>query len=297
MNATVSQPLSASEFAALLPTSPTVLTAWSAFSIHVIDRQESLHMEVAFADHLLTWQFSGACRLRREAGGRSVEGWSGPGTVNLVPAHFRATWDVSGASRNVDLHIPGAFLSRIIAQDWDVEPRNVEIVPQFLARDPVIESVLASLKLEVQNGSPSGQLYAESASEFLAHHIIHVHSSLSALPPPSSGGLTGRRLKIVLDYIQDSLAEPIALRQLAELARVSPRHFERAFRQAVGTPPHAYVMEKRVAAARHLLLSEPTLTIESIAARVGFSSSSHLASAFRRQTGYSPAAFRRTHSH
>jgi methylphosphotriester-DNA--protein-cysteine methyltransferase len=50
----------------------------------------------------------------------------------------------------------------------------------------------------------------------------------------------------VVDYIEENLGQPIALRRLAALAGVSARHFERAFRQAVGLPHHAYVLEKRV---------------------------------------------------
>jgi AraC family transcriptional regulator len=99
-----------------------------------------------------------------------------------------------------------------------------------------------------------------------------------------------------LDYIEENLAQPIALRQLGELAGISTRHFERAFRQATGVPPHAYVVRKRVARAQNLLLGEPGLTIDEIAVRAGFSSSSHLSSTFRRQTGYSPTAFRRLQS-
>src|SRR4029077_20937760 len=120
--------------------------------------------------------------------------------------------------------------SRVIVHDWDVEPRNVEIVWRFLVPDPLVEGVLTNLAFEARNGSPSGQLYAESACEFLAHHVIHKYSSLSPRPPRSQGGLAGPRLKVVLEYIHDTLAQPIALRRLAELAPVSPRHFERAFR-------------------------------------------------------------------
>jgi AraC family transcriptional regulator len=98
-----------------------------------------------------------------------------------------------------------------------------------------------------------------------------------------------------LDYIDERLAEPITLRQLAQLAGVSPRHVERAFRKTVGIPLHAYVIDRRVAVARRLL-DDPTLNVESIATQVGFSNASHLALAFRRHTGYSPAAFRRIHS-
>ena len=97
----------------------------------------------------------------------------------------------------------------------------------------------------------------------------------------------------MLDYIRDNVAQPVSLCQLAELARVTPRHFERAFRQAVGMPPYAYVIQQRVAVARHLLLTEPTLSIEEVASRTGFGSSSHLGFVFRRHTGYSPAALRR----
>jgi hypothetical protein len=52
------------------------------------------------------------------------------------------------------------------------DPRSVEIVPQFLVRDSVIEAVVTQLAVEVGNDSPSGLLYAESACEFLAHHLI-----------------------------------------------------------------------------------------------------------------------------
>jgi AraC family transcriptional regulator len=86
------------------------------------------------------------------------------------------------------------------------------------------------------------------------------------------------------------------LRQLGELAGTSIRHFERAFRQAMDVPPHAYVVRKRISRAQDLLLSEPALTIDEIAVRAGFTSSSHFSSRFRRQTGYSPTAFRRLHS-
>jgi len=228
--------------------------------------------------------------------GRPVEGWSDPGTVNLTPPNVEATWQASGPSRAIVLLIPDAFLSRVISEHWEADPRNVEIIPQFLSHDPVIQGVATHLALEAQSGSPPERLYAESACEFLAHHMIHSYSTLSAPPPRASGGLPARRLKLILDYIEENLAQPIALRQLGELAGISTRHFERAFRQAVGVPPHAYVVRKRVARAQNLLLSEPGLTIDAIAVRAGFSSSSHLSSTFRRQTGYSPMAFRRLQS-
>jgi AraC family transcriptional regulator len=287
--------VTASGFADLLNTPPNTPAAWDAFSLFVV-RATPAQATGAFADHALGLYLSGRHRIRREMAGRPVEGWSDPGTVNLTPANVDAAWQASGPSRAIVLLIPSAFLSRVISEHWETDPRNVEIIPQFLTHDPVIQGVATHLARETLSGSPLEQLYAESACEFLAHHMIHSYSTLSAPPPRASGGLQARRLKLILDYIEENLAQPIALRQLGELAGISTRHFERAFRQAIGVPPHVYVLRKRVARAQNLLLGESGLTIEEIALRAGFSSSSHLSSAFRRHTGYTPTAFRRLHS-
>ena len=85
----------------------------------------------------------------------------------------RPTWQASGPSRAIVLLIPDAFVSRVISEHWDADPRNVEIIPRFLSHDPVIQAVATRLALEAQSGSPPERLYAESACEFLAHHMIH----------------------------------------------------------------------------------------------------------------------------
>jgi AraC family transcriptional regulator len=287
--------VTASGLAEFLNAPPNVSAALNPFSLFAIGATPA-RATGAFADHALGLYLSGRHRIRREMAGRPVEGWSDPGTVNLTPAHVEATWEASGPSSAIVLLMPEAFLSRVISEHWEADPRNVEIIPQFLARDPVIQGVATRLALEAQNGVLTERPYAESACEFLAHHIIHSYSTLSAPPPRASGGLPGRRLKLILDYIEENLAQPIALHQLAGLAGTSIRHFERAFRQAVGVPPHAHILRKRVARAQDLLLGEPALSIDEIAVRAGFSSASHLSSTFRRQTGYSPAAFRRLQS-
>jgi len=231
--------------------------------------------------------------MRRRQSGRLLEGWSDPGTITLSPANAYATWEADGRSRAIVVFLQDAFMSRVILENWEVDPRSVEIVPQFLVRDPVIEAVVTQLATETRGELSSGLLYADSACEFLAHHLLQRYSTLSKVPSRPLGGLPAHRLKAVKDYIDENLGSAISLHELAGLARVGVRHFERAFRQSLGMPPHRYVLERRVSVARDLLLSCPMLRIEEIARRLGFSSSSHLSSAFARRTGCSPAAFRR----
>src|SRR6202020_1941860 len=135
--------------------------------------------------------------------------------------------------------------------------------------------ITVNLAREAADGSPRGRLYMESGCEFLAHHLIYHYSNLSRTPPRFAGGLSSRRLKLVIDYIEDMLGQPIKLRELAALAGVSARHFERSFRQSTGSSPHAYVMQRRIRMGRDLLIHQPELSIEQIRLRLGFSSSSH----------------------
>jgi AraC family transcriptional regulator len=287
--------VSASQFPALLSSPVKTSLALNPVSLFVVETP--LHASVTFADLALGIYVRGRHRIWRRSDGRSVNGWSDPGTINLTPAGFDGTWDASGSSRAITLFVPGAFLSRVIAEHWETEPRHVEILPQFLMRDAMIDALANRLAAAAGSPAPFGELYAESACEFLTHHIIHSYSSISAPPPRCAGGLPGRRLKDVVEFIHEHLGDTISLHHLAGLAGVSVRHFERAFKQAVGEPPHSYVLGRRLLAAQGLLLNQPDLSVVEISNRVGFSSSSHFASAFRRRVGVSPVEFRRLHSH
>jgi AraC family transcriptional regulator len=283
------------EFPELLRIPSEASAAWDPFFLQIVD-ETPLYARALFRDVALGVYVSGRHAIRRKIGANVVEGWSDPGTINLTPPGVEGTWEASASSRAVVVVIRPEFLARAIEEHWGSDPQSVEIMKQFLIRDPVIETITLNLAREADGGSAGGRLYAESSCEFLAHHLIYRYSSLSKAPPRSTGGLPSRRLKLVLEYIEDTLGQPIKLRELAALAGISVRHFERAFRQSTGSSPHAYVMDRRLHKARELLINQPELPIEQITLRLGFSSSGHFSSAFRRRTGFTPTSFRKTRS-
>jgi AraC family transcriptional regulator len=269
-----------------------VSAEWDPFSVYVVD-ETPLYAHAAFRDCALGIYMAGRHFIRRVIGAEVAEGWTDPGTITLTPPGIDAVWEASGSSRAAVIAVRPEFLSRAIEEHWDVDSKNVEILKQFLIHDPVIDAVTLNLAREAASRYPAGRLYAESACEFLAHHLIHHYSTLAATPPRPIGGLPGRRLKLVLEYIEDTLGQPIELHSLAAIAGVSARHFERAFRQSMGMPPYAYVLKRRLDAARDMLICRPELPIECIALQLGFCSSSHFSSVFRLRIGCSPTEFRR----
>jgi AraC family transcriptional regulator len=105
------------------------------------------------------------------------------------------------------------------------------------------------------------------------------------------GSLCGWQERVVADYIDEHLDEPISLATLAGLARLSPFHFSRAFKQSFGVPPHRYHTGRRIERAK-TLLDRPSHSVTHIAIDVGFTETSSFTKAFRKLAGVTPTQYR-----
>ncbi|MFD7878626.1 GlxA family transcriptional regulator [Streptomyces sp. NPDC059766] len=91
----------------------------------------------------------------------------------------------------------------------------------------------------------------------------------------------------------ERLDDPLALADLAAHARMSLRTFARRFHDEVGLSPGRWLIQQRVARARHLLESSD-LSVDQIAGRVGFATGASLRQHLHAAIGVSPQAYRRT---
>ncbi|SAK51386.1 GlxA family transcriptional regulator [Caballeronia ptereochthonis] len=112
------------------------------------------------------------------------------------------------------------------------------------------------------------------------------HSALLELDAKSD------RIQSALTYARRNLAQPLSVEQLAEVARLSPRQFSRAFRAETGQSPAKAVERLRLEAAR-LMLERSRHTVEQIAQQTGFSDARRMREAFTRAFGQPPQAIRR----
>jgi transcriptional regulator GlxA family with amidase domain len=99
-----------------------------------------------------------------------------------------------------------------------------------------------------------------------------------------------------ITHLESRTGEEINLEELAAIAGMSTRSLVRAFREATGVPPIAYLIQLRIHRAAALLRST-TDSITDIAFRVGFSDSNYFTRQFSRQTGISPRRYRQLHAH
>jgi AraC family transcriptional regulator len=101
------------------------------------------------------------------------------------------------------------------------------------------------------------------------------------------------KLQLVEEFVGANLGETITVEQMAEVARYSASRFWHLFRNAVGSSPCQYVIQRRLKRAMELLLNTDNSLVE-IAMECGFSDQSHLIRLFKRHTGMTPKRMRLT---
>jgi AraC-like DNA-binding protein len=93
------------------------------------------------------------------------------------------------------------------------------------------------------------------------------------------------------DYIEGHLNGHLTLTDLASVTDLSPFHFSRSFKQAVGIGPWRYVMQRRLERAK-TLMRRTNRSLALIAQDIGFADQSHFTSVFHKEIGVTPGRFR-----
>ena len=104
-----------------------------------------------------------------------------------------------------------------------------------------------------------------------------------------------RRLLRARDAMDRGYAEPLDVRAVAAVARLSEAHFIRSFRACFGETPHRYLQRRRVERAM-FLLRETDRSITDVCFDVGFTSLGTFSRTFRDIVGEPPSAYRDGHA-
>ncbi|AZD92901.1 MULTISPECIES: AraC family transcriptional regulator [Pseudomonas] len=187
--------------------------------------------------------------------------------------------------------------------------RMLYLDPQWLERElsALFEEAPADSQLSFANTLASDQRLAQATST--AFHSLHHgelrivrQSAMDQLLDQLTGHLHWRkhyhqdpRLPLVAhkarDYLHAHAQQDISLDELGAVCGVDRFRLTRAFKAAYGLPPHAYLVQLRLAKARRLLArgAQPA----EVAMALGFADQSHMGRWFVRAYGLTPAAYRK----
>ena len=166
--------------------------------------------------------------------------------------------------------------------------------------------------LFVEDGDLLTSAGAASGIDVCLHAIRCDHGSdlanrvarICVVPPFRDGGQaqyieqpvpepTGKGTAATRAWAYENLHLPLTVAELAEHADMSSRTFARRFREEVGASPGKWLTQQRLSRARQLLEASD-LSIDQIAAQVGFATAASLRQHLHAAIGVSPLTYRRT---
>jgi AraC family transcriptional regulator len=215
---------------------------------------------------------------------------SKPGDVVVIPPNLIHSCVTTTESKFIALTLKPQLLLNSVYEY--VTPDEIDIIPHFSKSDPLIYQIGFALKRALEADGAKSHLYAESMATVLSIHLLRHYSGRCYAIPDCSGGLPQHKLRHVIDFIIEHLAEDLSLSAIANEAGMSRYHFTRLFKQSTGLSPYQYVIQCRIEHAK-ILLCRGKMKISEVASLVGFADQSQFTRHFKRLLGITPKEVRK----
>jgi AraC family transcriptional regulator len=237
---------------------------------------------------------AGRSTVRRTGDGDRQQTFAQPGTTWICPigTHERDI-ELTESIECLHIYLPPALVEQRALADYGIDPIRAELAYAGGFIDPMLYQIGVALSgLFVRSIQSTDRLFVDGMRTALAACLLSNYTTDRWQPPAIAPELDPKRLKRVLGYIDAHLADEISLDRLAAEACLSPFHFSRLFRDAIGFSPHRYVTDRRVQAAQKELALDRVSLVE-IALNAGFGSQDNFIRVFRKATGLTPGQFRK----
>lgn len=100
-------------------------------------------------------------------------------------------------------------------------------------------------------------------------------------------------VKRIVDYFEDHYSERISLDSIAENMYLSPFYISKIFKSETGEAPIRHLINIRLDKAKEILESKKELSIQEVAALVGYDDAYHFSKLFKKRFGVSPSQMKK----
>ena len=259
-----------------------------------VQRERPYRQSFPAADtHLVILHLDGPVTVRRGEGRGSSAREVPAGGLFIHPARRDLTVELGGPLRTVHL-----YLSDDVLQQAADDGRPADLAEELGSSDPLLEQLVLSMDETLRRWEPTARTYVDQLGTMVAAQLVRRHGAgITGRPAGGEGdrpggGLGDRQFASVRALMEERLAEPVPLAELAAAAGLSVSQFSRQFRARTGLAPHRFLLGLRVDHACRLLRTG-SAPIAEIAVRCGFSHQEHLTRVMRAQLDTTPGAVRR----
>jgi AraC family transcriptional regulator len=242
---------------------------------------------VPVGHHHIVMHMGGPVATRRSLDGKTRQRLQLPGDFDAIPAGTAGRWRNEGDVELMLIEIDPGFVTGL--GDDNIAP--APFLPLQQLRDRQLHHLALVLMAEHQSGMPTGRLYSDSLMTALLIRFMSLRNGELLGQEKGGDRFSLSQQRRLTEFIEDNIASGLSLAELAGVVGYGVSRFKTLFKNSFGATPHVYVLTRRVEHAR-VLIETGALSLSQIALESGFSHQSHMAVAFRKTFGVSPAHLR-----
>ena len=220
-----------------------------------------------------------------------------PWDILLVRHHtiHKALVDKSVPYERIILYLDRKYFDRLMPQArlFACFDRADERAEYLLSPDDEQRAQLGEVLAGIEKSLHAADFGAQAMCDSYLVQLLVLLGRLSANTEAvlSGEGQYDEKIAAVLSYISENLTEGLSVDELAESVHISRYHFMRLFKAQTGTSVHAYVRQRRLMHAAHLI--REGMSAARAAEESGFADYSAFHRAFTSAFGVSPGRLKK----
>src|SRR6266702_657217 len=100
-------------------------------------------------------------------------------------------------TQTLHLSLSKDLLARTAQEVADYDPAHLSLVGRSGVQDPLLTQIGFTLWRELEQRSPAGKLYAQTAAQMLSVHLLRHYTSVGDVTKEPSHGLTPQQMRRV----------------------------------------------------------------------------------------------------
>jgi len=216
-----------------------------------------------------------------------------PGETIIYDVKRHPIFLLNNAFHTVHFYFPRAALSAIADDANAPRIEGLHYKPAISRADPVLRGMAEALLPLFRNPDRVNRLFMDHVMLAVGHHVATKYGGMRPTKQPIRGGLAPYQERLAKELLRENISGESPLAVVARECGLSLSQFSKAFRRAVGVPPHRWVIQQRIALAK-TLLRDGAAPLSEVALACGFSDQSHFTRYFSAWVGVSPGVWRRS---
>lgn len=213
-----------------------------------------------------------------------------PQTIFPIPPGRPFRWESDTEAARIQILIVNPEYATGVYQQLEVP--DFSFNTRLLPCDFEMNQLLEFFKREVRQERIGNCVVVRTLEQLLFIHLIRTYRDTQSGWNIRKKTIMRQNIRRVIEFMHTAYNQELTLKELAEVANLSPFHFIRVFKQETGLTPFDYLTEIKLSKSLDLVQKAEN-SITEICYSSGFVNVSHFCRLFKKRYGCSPKTLRK----